>query len=200
MASMSPVPADTDVVLYRPLLEISKQRLIATLKARRIAFAEDPSNADPKYTRVRWRALMPDLAREGMDAARLSVLARRLRRANAALERVVDAVARMIVMAKDGGPIVVPLEQFRELPDEIALRLVGRAVSLVGTEGPVELAKLENLMAALAAEVLQPGEARARFRRTLAGAMVTLSPEALSIERAPPRRNLPKSSPKRPAR
>jgi tRNA(Ile)-lysidine synthase len=196
MASMSPVPADTDVVLYRPLLEISKQRLIATLKARRIAFAEDPSNADPKYTRVRWRALMPDLAREGMDAARLSVLARRLRRANAALERVVDAVARMIVMAKDGGPIVVPLEQFRELPDEIALRLVGRAVSLVGTEGPVELAKLENLMAALAA----PGEARSRFRRTLAGAMVTLSSEVLSIERAPPRRNLPKSSPKRPAR
>jgi tRNA(Ile)-lysidine synthase len=200
MASMSPVPADTDIVLCRPLLEISKERLIATLRARRIAWAEDPSNADPKFTRVRWRVLMPDLAREGMDAARLSVLARRLRRANAALERVVDAVARMIVMAKDGGPIVVPRERFRELPDEIALRLVGRTVSLVGSEGPVELAKLENLMAALAAEVLQPGEARARFRRTLAGAMVTLSPEALSIERAPPRRNLPKSSPKRPAR
>ncbi len=92
MAAVSPVPADADIVLYRPLLEISKARLVATLKARRIAFAEDPSNADVKFTRVRWRALMPHLAREGMDAARLSVLARRLRRANAALERVVDAV------------------------------------------------------------------------------------------------------------
>jgi tRNA(Ile)-lysidine synthase len=151
---------------------------------------------DQKFTRVRWRALMPHLAREGMDAGRLSVLARRLRRANAALDRVVDAVARMIVMAKDGGPIVVPLDRFRELPDEIALRLIGRAVSLVGNEGAVELGKLESLMAALAAHGAPPP----RFRRTLAGAMVTLSAEAVSIEQAPPRRNSPKSRPKRPAR
>ena len=201
MAMVSPVPVDVDgVVLCRPLLDVSKERLIATLKARRIAFADDPSNADPKFTRVRWRALMPHLAREGMDAARLSVLARRLRRANAALDRVVDAVARMIVMAKDGGPIVVPLERFYELPDEIALRLVGRAMSLVGDEGPVELAKLESLMTALAAHLAARGAPPPRFRRTLAGAMVTLSAESLSIERAPARRNRPKSSPKRASR
>ena len=35
MAAVSPVPADADIVLYRPLLDISKARLVATLKARR---------------------------------------------------------------------------------------------------------------------------------------------------------------------
>lgn len=199
LAGMSPVtrvPIEGGPLLSRPLLDIPKERLIATLQARQIAFAQDPSNVDRTYTRVRWRALMPDLAREGMDAARLAVLARRLRRANAALERVVDTAARLIATVSDGGPIVVPLERFYDLPDEIALRLVGRAIGLVGSEGPVELGKLESLMAALASHGRQP----TRFRRTLAGALVTLSNERLSIEQAPARRNSPKSPSKRPRR
>jgi hypothetical protein len=48
----------------------------------------------------------------------------------------------------------------------------------------VELAKLEALLAAFTAKM----PAGARFRRTLAGAMVTLTPEMLTIERAPARR------------
>ena len=64
------------------------------------------------------------------------------------------------------------------------MRLLGRAVACAGNEGPVELAKLEALLAAFT--VKMPG--RGRFRRTLAGAMVTLTPEMLTIERAPARR------------
>jgi tRNA(Ile)-lysidine synthase len=74
---------------------------------------------------------------------------------------------------------------FAALPTEVALRLLGRAVTNAGNEGPVELAKLEALQAAMAAK--KPAEAR--FRRTLAGAMVTLTPQGLSVERAPHRRN-----------
>jgi hypothetical protein len=48
----------------------------------------------------------------------------------------------------------------------------------------VELAKLETLYAAMAKN---PG--KGRFRRTLAGAMVTLDGKRLTIERAPARRN-----------
>jgi hypothetical protein len=46
------------------------------------------------------------------------------------------------------------------------------------------LAKLEALQAAM--EAKRPKSAR--FRRTLAGAMVTLTPERLTVERAPARR------------
>ena len=74
--------------------------------------------------------------------------------------------------------------RFAELPAEIALRLLGRAVAQVGDEGPVELAKLEALKAALDA-ALKAGTGR--FRRSLAGAMVTLAMPQIAVERAPPR-------------
>ena len=59
----------------------------------RIAFADDPSNRDPRFTRVALRDLMPALAREGLDARRLALLARRLRRAEAAIEMAVAVAA-----------------------------------------------------------------------------------------------------------
>jgi len=84
----------------------------------------------------------------------------------------------------DQGPIALRAEEFVRLPDEIALRLLGRAISHVGNEGPVQLAKLEALYQALReAESAK----NARLRRTLAGALVTLSRDRLLVEQAPPR-------------
>jgi tRNA(Ile)-lysidine synthase len=175
--------------LVRPLLEIPKSRLVATLRAAKVAYAEDPSNRDPRFTRARLRGLMPELAREGLDAPRLSLLARRLKRVDAAIEAAVDrAMASLAEDAPEAGPIVFPAQKFAGLPAEIALRLIGRALARCGDEGPVELGKLEALHAALfAAQTAgQP-----RFRRTLAGAIVTLADGRLAVDRAPPRRRKP---------
>jgi tRNA(Ile)-lysidine synthase len=67
------------------------------------------------------------------------------------------------------------------LPAEVALRLLGEAIAHTGDEGPVELAKLEALYEALR-------QTRSRLRRTLAGALITLSSGRLTVERAPARR------------
>ena len=175
-----------DLVLTRPFLDIAKARLVATLRKAKIAFADDPSNRDPRFTRVRMRGLLPALAQEGLDAKRLAVLARRLRRAEAALEATVDRAAeRAQGDWSAGGRIEMHARDFAALPVEVALRLLGRAVTIAGNEGPVELAKLEALQAAMMAKKPIAG----RFRRTLAGAMVTLTPESLTVERAPARRD-----------
>jgi tRNA(Ile)-lysidine synthase len=163
------------------LLSIPKSRLLATLAAAKIPFADDPSNRDPRFTRPRLRELMSGLAAEGLDARRLSSFARRMARADQAIERAVDeAQARLWV---SGAGSIVFGSGFAELPPEILLRLLGRAVARLGNEGPVELGKLEALAAAMA----QKGRS-ARFRRTLAGALVTLAGE-ITVERAPPRRS-----------
>jgi tRNA(Ile)-lysidine synthase len=175
----------TGVFLVRPLLDLPKSRLVATLRAAGIAAADDPSNRDPRFARTRLRAVMPALAREGLAASRFALLARRLRRADAAIEFAVAAAAASL---SDGvwterGPIVFPAPDFADLPAEVALRLLGRAIAWVGDEGPVELGKLEALAAAMA--VASPG----RFRRTLAGAAVSLADGRIAVERAPPRRD-----------
>ncbi|MGB8679835.1 MAG: tRNA(Ile)-lysidine synthetase, partial [Pseudolabrys sp.] len=124
-------------------------------------------------------------AAEGLDANRLAQLARRLKRAEGAIEAAVDrAMDDMAVELAPPGSLSIETRRFAELPGEIALRLLGRAVARAGDEGPVELGKLEALKYALdCARMASEG----RFRRTLAGALVTLTERQLIVERAPAR-------------
>ena len=186
MARVSPLPGgEGGISLVRPLLDLSKARLLATLRKAGLAYADDPSNRDPRFTRARLRAAMPALEREGLKAERLALLAGRVRRAEAGLEAAVDeAVIKLAPLPwSEAGPIAIPAGRFGQLPAEVALRLLGRAVARVGTEGPVELGKLEALHAGLTAS-----SGTVRFRRTLAGAVVTRTADCLTVERAPPRR------------
>jgi tRNA(Ile)-lysidine synthase len=187
MAHAAPLPLNgvREIFLVRPLLHLPKARLVATLQAARIAYAEDPSNRDPRFTRARLRTLMPALAREGLDARGLARLAARLRRAESTIQVAVLAARSALAPSPwpQHGPIVFPTAPFAGLPAEVGLRLLGEAVAHTGNEGPVELAKLESLYEALR-------QARSRLRRTLAGALITLSSDYLTVERAPARRRL----------
>ncbi len=87
-----------------------------------------------------------------------------------------------------GGPISFQASAFFELPEELALRLLGRAIDGAGDEGPVELGKLEALLEALycSRRPLPPHPGGRRCH----------SPGgSLTVERAPPRRS---RAPKRP--
>jgi tRNA(Ile)-lysidine synthase len=180
-----PVRIEKEIFLVRPLLHVSKARLIATLKAAKIDYSEDPSNQDPRFTRARLRTLMPVLAREGLDARGLARLALRLRRAEATVAIAVDAARAALAPPpwRQHEPIVFETSRFARLPAEVGLRLLGEAVTHTGNEGPVELAKLEELYEGLR-------QAPSRLRRTLAGALITLSGDHLTVERAPLRRAL----------
>jgi tRNA(Ile)-lysidine synthase len=171
--------------VVRPLLDLPKVRLIATLGQLGIVYADDPSNRDPRFTRSRLRGLMPALAAEGLTAERLALLARRVRRSETALQAAVSQAADLLAWspAADGRQIEFGSAEFRALPEEVALRLLARAIAQVGEGGPVELGKLERLLAEL-----QSGAGPAPIRRTLAGAVVALNAKRLVVERAPPRR------------
>src|SRR5262249_54366273 len=104
----------------------------------------------------------------------------------ATIELAVEAAARAVSPApwSEHDPIRLDAQKFSRLPDEVALRLLGRAIRWAG-EGPVQLGKLETLCEAIAQTQARPQTAR--FRRTLAGALVTLAANRLTIERAPAR-------------
>ena len=170
--------------LVRPLLDVPKSRLIATLNRAKIAFADDPTNHDAAFTRPRLRALLPLLAAEGGDARGLARLASRLARANAAVEVLADGAERFLALR--GDPLVPGLDAraFAGLPEEIRLRLLRRNLDRVGHEGPAELGKVEALLATLDEAIAAQGG----LKTTLAGAVVSLARGRIRIAPAPLRR------------
>jgi tRNA(Ile)-lysidine synthase len=196
--------------LGRPLLDVSKSQLIATLKKAGIGFADDPTNRDLSFTRPRLREVMPALAAEGGDARSLARLASRLARANAAVEVLAEGAERYLALrdrhfshtgigadavnAKTVNAKSFDMAAFAVMPEEIRLRLLLRAINRFGHEGPAELGKVEALLAALdrtAAEGAKGSRSKSgqpRLKLTLAGAVVTLAGRRIRIEPAPPRR------------
>lgn len=186
LVSGMPVMEGKGVGLLRPFLSVPKSRLIATLRAAKVSYAQDPTNRDPRFTRPRLRELLPMLAREGLTASRLAALARRAQRVEETLSQVVAAAARRIAPGvwPVEGPVVMQADMFADLPREIAIRLLGLAIDRVGNEGPAELGKLEAFHAAMSRAL----DESVKFRRTLAGAVVTVARDKITVERAPPRR------------
>ncbi|MBN9584540.1 MAG: tRNA lysidine(34) synthetase TilS [Afipia sp. 62-7] len=188
LAAMARQSGRDGLVLVRPLLDVPKSRLIATLNKAGVAFADDPTNHDPRFTRPRLRALMPALAAEGADARGLARLASRLARANAALEIMADGAERYL--ASIDTAVGFDLAAFAALSEEIRVRLLLRAVNRAGHEGPAELGKVESLLQAMdmAARRAKPKAGRIQFKQTLAGAVVSIAAGRIQIGPAPRRR------------
>jgi len=172
------------ILLARPFLDVPKARLVATLDRARIAFADDPANRNPAFTRPRLRALLPLLAAEGGDARGLARLASRLARANAAVEVLTDGAERYLALANDPSRPGVDARTFAGLPEEIRLRLLRRSLDRLGHEGPAELGKVEALLATLDRAIAAQGS----VTTTLAGALVSLARGRIRIVPAPLRR------------
>ena len=176
------------LVIVRPLLEVSKTRLQATLRQRGIGWIEDPSNASPAFERVRLRSARAALDSLGLTPAMLSLSARRLQQARVALDRwVCDLLdpAAGVVEVHACGFISIDRHRLGALPEEIVVRLLNRAMAAAGGAGePVPLAAVE----AIVREVLD-GQASGTW--TLARAMVTASSGRLLVEREPGREPLP---------
>ena len=193
VAGLSAMARETErdgVLLTRPLLDVSKAQLIATLKKARIGFADDPTNRDRSFTRPRLRALMPMLAAEGGDTRNLARLAARIARANAALELLVDGAEHYLALkSEDNSGAGFDAALFAVMPEEIRVRLLKRAIDRVGHEGPAELGKVETLLAAMA-EALDGtlGQRESKLKQTLAGAVISVAAGRIRIGPAPPRR------------
>ena len=207
LAAMARESERDGVMLARPFLNVSKAQLVSTLDRAKIGFADDPTNRDLTFTRPRLRGLMPALAAEGGDARNLARLASRLARANAAVEVLVDGAERYLALrdrearqTELEGDIFKTVEArafeafdakaFTAMPEEIRLRLLLRAISRFGHEGPAELGKVEALLAALDRTVAEKNRrGRPALKQTLAGALVSVLDGRIRIGPAPARRH-----------
>ncbi|SCZ03634.1 tRNA lysidine(34) synthetase TilS [Microvirga guangxiensis] len=175
---------DRDGILHvRPLLDCPKAALLDRCRRNGWGFVTDPSNADERFARVRWRGLMPHLAKEGLTADRLARLAERAAQAEEAL----DIKARQALEAAkpEAGQGVFAFQAacLAEEPFEISLRILEKALGRAGFENN-RLQRLETCLERLKAAI-GAGEA---LRLTIAGALLHLDRSGrLDIGPEPPR-------------
>lgn len=188
LAAMRPArPLKEGVALLRPLLGTGRAALRACLTADGIGWSDDPSNADRRFARPRLRALAAPLAEAGLTPAALATAARRLARADAAIEAATDALAATALSRHAGGFATLNVDALHGAPEEVALRTLARALGGVGGEpyGP-RLERLERLW-----DELTRRAAGERFRRTLGGAVVDVRGAVAFVHREAGRRGLP---------
>ncbi len=134
LAGMRP-ERDRDGIRHaRPLLGCEKRALVALCQEQGWAFVTDPSNADERFARVRWRRVAPVLAEEGLTARRLASLAFRLARAEDALDaKAAEAYGRA---GPDHGPQGLSLDGSVLVaePFDIAVRVLAKALAAVGMD------------------------------------------------------------------
>lgn len=185
LAGMAASATRDGVEIARPFLLFPRARLLAYAQARGLAFVRDPSNDDPRFARARLRALLPALAQEGATPVRFSTLARRLRRAEAALEAMAGAAAAALARAEG-----LDSASFFALPEDIRLRVLRGALAAAGAAAP-RLDRLETLERRLC----EAHAAGRPFRATLAGALIDMRGPCLEIAPAPPRRTSESAGP-----
>lgn len=161
------------MVFLRPMLGIGRGELRAWLLVRGVNWAEDASNDDARFARVRARRAVAAMADAGVGAAEIAALAERMADVRAALEAVTaEAAAR--VARVDRGDVIFDATGLAGLSVEVRRRLVLAAVMWINSAeyGP-RGAELERFLRAVA-------EGRAA---TLAGVRMTVAQGRLRLTR-----------------
>lgn len=135
--------------VFRPLLGITREQLRAYLRLNGIGWAEDPSNDDLRFDRIKVRRALEILEPLGLTARTLADVARNMAQAREALDWYSFLAARDIATII-GGDVVLDLHKFRALPDEISRRLFARALQWIsGAEYAPRRAAMSEALKAL---------------------------------------------------
>ncbi len=152
LSGMAATSTAEGLVWLRPLLGVRRAALRGWLEAEGVGWAEDPSNEDARFDRIRARAALPGLAALGIGSERLAATARAMARARAALEGATADLAASCVEEGVAGDLLLDPAPLAAAPEEIRLRLVAAALSWVaGAIYRPRLVRLETALAAIEA-------------------------------------------------
>ena len=177
MRAVAPYPLAGfgELAIARPLLDFGREELRSHLLSEGVAWLEDPMNEDPRFSRVRVRALMPALEAAGVSQQRIVDAARHLARARQALDTDTDELLGAHSSIDGSGKVLLDRQALCAAPREIGLRALSKLI--VGVSGASYRPRFERLMALYSALCATP-----KFRaRTLHGCRMSLAPKRLQL-------------------
>lgn len=169
------------LILARPLLGVSRDRLRALLVSEGQPWIDDPSNENPAFERIRLRQALSTLASHGLDAAAFAETARRARRASDAISWAATEFLEAHHRSHPEGYGEVDLHPFLKRPKEIRIRILAALISFYGPGRKAELAELERLASWFSTDG-PPGK-----RATLGGCQIAVRKGTFLLGREPGR-------------
>ncbi|MEK9970715.1 MAG: tRNA lysidine(34) synthetase TilS [Ferrovibrio sp.] len=162
LAAMQRRSVRDGMILLRPLLDIPKARLVETLKKRKQAWVEDPSNASTAFLRVRVRAALDLLS--GGDAVQreelvlhLAQTANNFGRTRALLDAAAYDLLHGAVQLTPAGAAWLDPVPLLAAEDELALRALVKLLGAIGGLAvPPRLDGLQRLLGHLRAGAALP--------------------------------------------
>jgi len=183
LSAMSVMRDEQGVVLFRPLLNIDKERLVGTLQKQGQNWIEDPSNQNTAFERVRVRQYMDTLNGQGVTAKKLVGAASGAR----AVCEIIDTAANRLITETS---LHAKLDQMRlriellKAPDVILSRAVSKLLMKQGGGAyPPSPGKLERLV-----KWLKCCDLGACDARTLAGCLIQIRKNEIQIKSELPRK------------
>lgn len=176
LAGMAAIAELPDVRLLRPLLDVPRERLRATLENASQRWIDDPTNEDLAYTRVRVRKA---LAGSELSPRALAETAVRLGRARAALEAERARFLARAAWMHPAGFAELDLRALGAASGEIGLRSLASLIRAVGGEAyPPRFERLARLYREIVS-------GRMPKSRTLGGCLIARARDRLVIAREP---------------
>jgi tRNA(Ile)-lysidine synthase len=175
------------IIVVRPFLGLRKAALASICADRSLTPLDDPSNGAQRFSRGRLRKVMPHLEAEGLTVERLTRLARRAAAADEALEIIAAQRLNEIMDRLSADVLGLRWGLLLTAPEELQVRVLRQAMASRESETaqPARLEALEQLVGDIGVAA-RDGQG---LRRTLAGRMLTFTPDGtLVIGKAPPRR------------
>ena len=163
LAGMAAVRELASCRIVRPLLDVPRARLTATLQARQVAWIDDPWNRDRRFRRVRLRQALA----AGGQGPELAARAFAAGPARQRFERLVAGLLAAMV-ALDGPSARIDRRALRRAEPEVAAAALGALVRWIGGRpAPPRQARLDRTAGWLRS-------AARRGRRTLGGCLIVL--------------------------
>ena len=121
---------DSQIRLFRPLLDTKKEILVKISKKTFGKFFKDPSNKNKKYLRTKIRNLKKPLEKSGIDYNQIFKSINNLASSKAILdEHYLNIVNNVIIHSNN--QILINISKFKNLKNELKLRLINDCIKRI---------------------------------------------------------------------
>ncbi len=152
-ASAPPLVVPDGPMRHRPLLGVARARLHPMIRQAGWEPVIDPMNRDRRFARVAVRQWLNGVPGGEQAIRRISAVARKLARAQAALDRAIDSHLDQAVRLSEAGFVWLDVRSLLAADEELRLRALSRLVQHVGGAA---FAPREKAVARLLASLARP--------------------------------------------